>query len=122
MIKIDSNTKKTLMDLYLKKGIGLEGNITKLIDSENDEDFKKYLKECETKDGDKRRKRLEMTKKIQKQNEELITLNNENQKINVELQQFIIHNNKYRLIEEIANGAFATVFKAEEISTKKMLL
>ena len=48
--------------------------------------------------------------------------NNETQTINVELQQFIIHNNKYRLIEEIANGAFATVFKAEEISTKKMLL
>ena len=81
MIKIDSNTKKILMDLYLKKGIGLEGNITKLIDTENDEDFKKYLKECETKDGDKRRKRLEMTKKIQKQNEELIKLNAENQKI-----------------------------------------
>ena len=30
--------------------------------------------------------------------------------------------NKYRLIEEIANGAFATVIKVEEISTKKMLL
>ena len=44
--------------------------------------------------------------------------NNESQT----LQQFIIHNNKYRLIEEIANGAFATVFKAEDISTKKMLL
>jgi len=60
MIKIDINTKKTLMDLYLKKGIGLEGNITKLINTEDDEDFKKYLKDCETKDGDKRRKRLEM--------------------------------------------------------------
>jgi hypothetical protein len=48
--------------------------------------------------------------------------NSETQTINVELQQFIVHNNKYRLIEEIANGAFATVFKAEEISTKKMLL
>jgi hypothetical protein len=81
MIKIDSNTKKTLMGLYSKKGIGLEGNITKLIDGEDDEEFKQYLKECETKDGDKRRKRLEMTKKIQKQNEELISLNLENQQI-----------------------------------------
>jgi hypothetical protein len=66
----------------------------------------------------------ESTKKL-KPNECMIEnsdSNNENQKINVELQQFIIHNNKYRLIEEIANGAFATVFKAEEISTKKMLL
>jgi len=57
------------------------------------------------------------TKKL-KPNECMI----ETQTINVELQQLIIHNNKYRLIEEIANGAFATVFKAEEISTKKMLL
>jgi hypothetical protein len=48
--------------------------------------------------------------------------NNETQTINVELQQFNLYNNKYRLIEEIANGAFATVFKVEEISTKKMLL
>jgi hypothetical protein len=48
--------------------------------------------------------------------------NNETQTIDVELQQFNLYNNKYRLIEEIANGAFATVFKVEEISTKKMLL
>ena len=47
MIKIDKNTKKTLLELYKNKGIGLEGNITKLIDGEDDEDFKKYLKECE---------------------------------------------------------------------------
>ena len=89
MIKIDSNTKKTLMDLYTKKGIGLEGNITKLIDTENDEDFKKYLKDCETKDGDKRKKRLEMTKKIQKQNEELVTLNEKNEKMMEDLQNKI---------------------------------
>ena len=35
MIKIDSNTKRTLLDLYNKKKIGLEGNITKIIDGEN---------------------------------------------------------------------------------------
>ena len=38
MIKIDSNTKKLLMDLYVTKRVGLEGNITKLIDSEDDDD------------------------------------------------------------------------------------
>jgi len=104
MIKIDSNTKKTLMDLYLKKGIGLEGNITKLIDSENDEDFKKYLKECETKDGDKRRKRLEMTKKIQKQNEELINLNKENQKIMDDLQSTLKEAEEQKVKIETQNG------------------
>lgn len=103
MIKIDSNTKKTLMDLYTKKGIGLEGNITKLIDTENDEDFKKYLKDCETKDGDKRRKRLEMTKKIQKQNEELVTLNQKNEKMMEDLQSTLKETEEQRVKIETQN-------------------
>jgi hypothetical protein len=103
MIKIDSNTKKTLMDLYTKKGIGLEGNITKLIDTEDDEDFKKYLKDCETKDGDKRRKRLEMTKKIQKQNEELVTLNQKNEKMMEDLQSTLKETEEQRVKIETQN-------------------
>jgi len=104
MIKIDSNTKKTLMDLYTKKGIGLEGNITKLIDTENDEDFKKYLKDCETKDGDKRKKRLEMTKKIQKQNEELVTLNEKNEKMMEDLQSTLKEAEEQKVKIEVQNG------------------
>jgi predicted RNase H-like nuclease (RuvC/YqgF family) len=103
MIKIDSNTKKILMDLYVKKGIGLEGNITKLIDTENDEDFKKYLKECETKDSEKRKKRLEMTKKIQKQNEDLKSLNTENQQILEELQTTLKEVEESKLTFEVQN-------------------
>jgi hypothetical protein len=104
MIKIDSNTKKTLMDLYLKKGIGLEGNITKLIDTEDDEDFKTYLKECETKDGDKRKKRLEMTKKIQKQNDELVTLNEKNEKMMEDLQSTLKEAEEQKVKIEAQNG------------------
>ena len=103
MIKIDSNTKKILMDLYVKKGIGLEGNITKLIDTENDEDFKKYLKECETKDSEKRKKRLEMTKKIQKQNEDLKSLNTENQQILEELQTTLKEVEDSKMTFEVQN-------------------
>ncbi len=103
MIKIDSNTKKLLMDLYLKKGIGLEGNITKLIDTEDDEDFKNYLKECETKDSDKRKKRLEMTKKIQKQNDELTEASKENERIMSELQQTLKEVEESRLTFEVQN-------------------
>ena len=103
MIKIDSNTKKILMDLYLKKGIGLEGNITKLINTEDDEDFKKYLKDCETKDGDKRRKRLEMTKKIQKQNEELVILNEKNEKMMEDLQSTLKETEEQRVKIEAQN-------------------
>jgi hypothetical protein len=103
MIKIDNNTKKILMELYLKKGIGLECNITKHIDTENDEDFKNYLKDCETKDGDKRKKRLEMTKKIQKQNEELVTLNEKNEKMMEDLQNKITEIEESKLTFEVQN-------------------
>ena len=37
MIKIESFTKKSLIDLYKEKNVGLEGNITKLIDFEDDD-------------------------------------------------------------------------------------
>ncbi len=103
MIKIDLNTKKTLIDLYKKKGIGLEGNITKLIDRENDEEFIKYLKECEEKDTDKRKKRLELTKKIQKQNEDLTKLNQDNEKMMEELQQTLKEVEESKLTYEVQN-------------------
>ena len=103
MIKIDSNTKKLLMDLYVTKRVGLEGNITKLIDSEDDDDFKNYLKECETKDSDKRKKRLEITKKIQSQNNELSVLNDENNRILSELNQTLEEVGQDKLTYEVQN-------------------
>ena len=103
MIKIDSGTKKVLIDLYDKKGIGLEGNITKLIDGENDEEFVKYLKDCAAKDSEKRKKRLDMTKKIQKQNEELIKVNQENERIMGELQQTLNEVEESKLTYEVQN-------------------
>jgi hypothetical protein len=103
MIKIDSNTKKLLMDLYVTKRVGLEGNITKLIDSEDDDDFKNYLKECETKDSDKRKKRLEITKKIQSQNKELSDLNDENSRILSELNQTLDEVGQDKLTYEVQN-------------------
>ena len=103
MIKIDLNTKKTLIDLYTKKGIGLEGNITKLIDGEDDEEFKEYLKTCQAKDEEKRKKRLEMTKRIQKQNDELVEANNENQRILEELQETLREVEESRLTFEVQN-------------------
>ena len=51
MIQIDKTTKEILIDLYNKKSIGLEGNITKLIDVEGDPEFKNYLDECKKKDN-----------------------------------------------------------------------
>lgn len=83
---IDKNTKKELIEIFQTKNIGLEGNIIKLIDPEGDEEFSEYLKQCVDKDGATRRKRLEMTKKVQVQNAELTKLNDENQRMMEELQ------------------------------------
>lgn len=103
MIKIDNNTKKTLIDLYNVNNVGLEGNIIKIIDSEDDDEFQKYLKDCETRDTDKRKKRLELTKRIQKQNEELTKLNNENQRILDELQETLKNVEDSKLTYEVQN-------------------
>ena len=86
MIVIDKNTKKILIETLKTKNIGLEGNITKLIDAEDDQEFKEYLKTCIEKDTTTRRKRLEMTKQVQVQNKDLTELNEENQRILEELQ------------------------------------
>ena len=86
MIKLEKVTRKALIDLLVEKGVGLEGNITKLIDGEDDDDFQEYLKTCKQKDVESRKKRLEVTKQVQQQNKELSDLNEANQKIMEELQ------------------------------------
>ena len=86
MIKFSANTKKQLLDLYKTKNIGLEGNLLKLIDTEEDSEFSQYVKTCVDNDKESRKKRLEITKQIQKKNNELESLNTENNRILEELQ------------------------------------
>jgi hypothetical protein len=89
MILLDDKTKKVLIDLYQQKNIGLEGNITRFLDVSDDEEFKKYVDECINKDKEARKKRLEITKQIQTQNKDLLTLNDDNKRIMDELQNTI---------------------------------
>ena len=86
MIKFSANTKKQLLDLYKSKNVGLEGNILKLVDAEEDSEFTQYVKTCIDGDKESRKKRLDITKQIQKKNNELETLNTENNRILEELQ------------------------------------
>jgi hypothetical protein len=86
MIILDKKTKAKLLELYKTKNITLEGNILKVIESSEDEEFNEYIKTCVAKDKDTRKKRLEVTKKVQVQNDELIELNKENERILQELQ------------------------------------
>jgi hypothetical protein len=85
MIKLDKNTRNQLIELYKTKKIGLEGNILKLIDPDGDEEFTSYIKESIDRDKDSRRKRLDITKQVQSQNNDLVKWKNENERVNKEL-------------------------------------
>jgi len=84
MIQIDKDTIKELISLYETRKIGLEGNIIKLIKTDDDE-FRNYLNNCIDNDNENRRKRLNITKQIQTQNTELNKAKIEIERINNEL-------------------------------------
>ena len=86
-IIIDRKTKDALLDLYKSKKISIEGNILKVIDPEDDEEFRAYIKESLERDTNNRKRRLDITKKIQAQNGELIVWKEENQRISDELKE-----------------------------------
>ena len=102
MIKLDTNSENELIKLLESKNIGLEGNIIKLFETDSDV-FKNYLKVCGDKDKDSRRKRLEITKKIQIQNNELSNLNEQNQKMMEDLQIKIQEIEESKLTFEVQN-------------------
>jgi len=83
-MKLCKEDKKQLIELYKNKNLALEGNIIKVIEGD-DPEFEAYLKEVGEKDKEARKKRLEITKKIQSQNNELSKLNEENKRIMDEL-------------------------------------
>jgi hypothetical protein len=103
MIKLDKNSEDNLIKLFESKNVGLEGNVIKLIESDNDL-FKDYLKKCTDKDKDSRRKRLEITKKIQLQNNELSDLNEQNQKMMEDLQSTLKEAEEQKTQIEKQNG------------------
>ena len=86
MITFNEDIKKQLLDLKNDKDVILEGNILKVIDTETDEVFEEYIQTCIKKDKETRRKRLEVTRRVQNQNNELTKLNNEHERILNELQ------------------------------------
>ena len=103
MIKLDKNSEDKLIKLFETKNIGLEGNIIKLFETDS-ELFKDYLKKCADKDKDSRRKRLEITKKVQAQNNELSSLNDENQKMMEDLQSTLKEAEEQKVKIEVQNG------------------
>jgi hypothetical protein len=85
MIKLDQNSRKQLIETLQKRKVSIEGNILKIIDTEGDGEFKKYIDEAIDRDKETRRKRLELTKKIQLQNYELTKSKEDLEKTQIEL-------------------------------------
>ena len=109
MIRLDSNVKSQLLDLWKNKKIGLEGNLLKVIDPESDEEFTAYLKEVTDKDKETRIKRLEMTKQVQSQNRDLTTWKEQNERIQNELRDSLAQT------EESMNQANSARLEAEKL-------
>ena len=87
-MKIQKSTRDILLEIAKKKKIYVEGNFLKLIEpEEGDEEFEEYLKLCKEKDSTSRRKRLEVTKQVQKQNSELERAQKENKRVNRQLEK-----------------------------------
>lgn len=86
-MNIDKSTRDQLLNLSKGKKIYLEGNILKILQAEeNDTEFKKYLETAKKRDQSSRKKRLEVTKRVQTQNKQLVTKQKENDSLMEELQ------------------------------------
>ena len=81
-----------------KRNIYLEGNIIKLIESD-DEDFTQYLAEALAKDKENRKRRLDVTKQIQGQNSELLKKKAENENLMLELRETLTEMEESKLVQ-----------------------
>ena len=87
MIEITEHVRNVLLEVAKNKKIYVEGNFLKLLKApKGDKEFIEYLKLCKEKDVTTRRKRLEVTKQVQKQNGELVEKQKENDDLMQELQ------------------------------------
>jgi hypothetical protein len=85
-MKVNKEVRDFLIGIQKTKRVTLEGNILKVIESEEkDSEFSTYLTSALEKDKDSRKKRLEVTKQIQERNRELLESEEENQRINEDL-------------------------------------
>ena len=100
MIKFTDETKKQLINLHDDLNVGLEGNILKIIETSGDDEFKKYIDMCINQDTDTRKKRVEITKRVQEQNKQLVEWKTKNEKIQAELKQALEVANKAKLNAE----------------------
>ena len=87
-MKISKQARDILLEVAKHKKIYVEGNFLKLLEADDgDSEFQEYLDKCKEKDSSARRKRLQVTKKVQEQNKELEAAAKENQRVNNQLEK-----------------------------------
>jgi len=84
-MKLTVQQESDLIEMGATRGVYLEGSILKVLEPAS-EDFGKYLKVCQDKDADRRKKRLEVTRQVQDQNKELTAKAEENNTLMADLQ------------------------------------
>ena len=100
-----SETKNWLLKVAQKKKVYLEGNILKLIKLEDESpEFISYVNECIDRDKAARKRRLDVTKEVQKQNKELQAEKEVNDRLMEELGEAV----------RVADTAKATAVKAKD--------
>lgn len=72
-MKFNKETRKQLLEVFKEKKISIEGNILKIIDADGDQEFQDYINQSLEKDKENRRKRLDITRQVQTQNNELLS-------------------------------------------------
>ena len=85
-MEVTKEVKEVLLHFAKNKKIYLEGNILKVLKANGDIEFQKYLDTCKEKDTTARKKRLQVTKQVQKQNKDLVAKQEENDSLMEELQ------------------------------------
>ena len=101
MIQITKHTRDVLLEVAKKKKIYVEGNFLKILQApDGDVEFEEYLNVCREKDSTARRKRLQVTKQVQKQNKELVSKQEETDALMEELQVAL---ESAKQSEEVAN-------------------
>lgn len=100
MIRFSDDLKKELIQLAAEKEIFLEGNITKIIDTDGHAEFHSYIQSAINRDRENRKKRLEITKTIQEQNKALMEWKSHNEELNKELQLALAESEKAKQLAE----------------------
>ena len=86
-IKLPAHICQELERVAKDHKVYLEGNILKVIEPVSYDSFNKYISDAKENDSNNRKKRLEITKQIQKQNRELKHSQDENEKLMSDLKK-----------------------------------